>query len=77
MSPQKRKQEDLPASVKNSLPPHAQDIYKKAHDNALERYKNPEERRGNESREAVANKVAWAAVKKEYRRVDKGEWEKK
>jgi cation transport regulator len=52
----------------DSLPVHAQHIYKEAHANAIELYKNPEKRRGGrkQSIEEVAHKVAWAAVKKKY-----------
>lgn len=52
----------------DSLPEHAQHIYKKAHANAIEQYQNPEKRRGGkkQSAEEVAHKTAWAAVKKEY-----------
>lgn len=62
----------------DSLPEHAQHIYKKAHSNALEQYQNPEKRRGGkkQSVEEVAHKAAWAAVKKGYKK--KGnEWIKK
>ncbi|MDD3014819.1 MAG: ChaB family protein [Candidatus Gastranaerophilales bacterium] len=57
---------DLPERVKNVLPGHAQDIYREAFNNAWEQYANPEERRGNESREEVAHKVAWSAVQNKY-----------
>ena len=52
----------------DSLPEHAQEIYKKAHANALKQYQKPEKRRGGkrESTEQVALKVAWAAVKNKY-----------
>jgi cation transport regulator len=52
----------------DTLPEHAQHIYKQAHDNAVDQYQNPEKRRGgkSESSEEVAHKVAWAAVKKVY-----------
>ena len=62
----------------DSLPEHAQHIYKKTHSNALEQYQSPEKRRGGkkQSAEEVAHKAAWAAVKKEYKK--KGnEWVKK
>jgi cation transport regulator len=62
----------------DSLPEHAQHIYKKAHDNAIEQYKDPKKRRGgkSESPEEVAHKVSWAAVKKGYAK--KGDkWVKK
>ena len=62
----------------DSLPEHAQHIYKKAHANAIEQYQNHGKRRGGkrQSAEQVAHKVAWSAVKKEYKK--KGnEWIKK
>src|SRR5919198_3536224 len=54
----------------DTLPSHAQEIYKKAHRNALRQYKSPSKRRGGkqQSREQVAHKVAWSAVKKEYKK---------
>jgi cation transport regulator len=58
--------EDLPDNVRNVLPKHAQEIYRAAFNNAWGEYKDPEERRGDASREETAHKVAWAAVKKEY-----------
>lgn len=69
--------EDLPERVKKNLPHHAQEIYMEAFNNAWEQYKEPEERRGKESREEVAHKVAWSAVKKKYAKNEKGEWVEK
>ena len=69
---------ELPDSVRDNLPSHAQDIYMKAFNSAWDQYDEPEERRGNASREETAHKVAWAAVKKEYEKNEKtGKWEKK
>ncbi|MCC8378101.1 MAG: ChaB family protein [Rickettsia endosymbiont of Graphium doson] len=65
---------DLPDSVKNHLPKHAQDIYREAFNHAFEQYKSPEKRRDNDSRETVAHKVAWSAVEKKYHKNDKGNW---
>ena len=62
----------------DSLPEHAQHIYKKAHASAIDQYQNPEKRRGGkrQSAEQVAHKAAWAAVKKQYKK--KGnEWVRK
>lgn len=75
--PQKESKEGLPEAVRNSLPAHAQHIYQQAHDNALEQYKDPKARRGNASLEETAHKVAWNAVKQEYKKNSKGEWVKK
>ena len=62
----------------DSLPKHAQHIYKKAHDNAIEQYQDPEKRRGgkSESAEEVAHKVSWGAVKREYQK-KRDKWVKK
>ena len=62
----------------DSLPEHAQHIYKKTHANALEQYRNPEKRRGgkSQSQEQVAHKAAWAAVKRQYKKQG-NEWIKK
>jgi len=57
---------DLPDSVKQHLPKHAQEIYQAAFNSAWEQYDKPEERRGDASREETAHRVAWAAVKEKY-----------
>lgn len=68
---------DLPDSIKNVLPGHAQEIYKDAFNSAYENYKNPEDRRGDDGREEVAYKVAWAAVKKKYKKGSDEKWHTK
>jgi cation transport regulator len=69
---------DLPDSVKGVLPNHAQEIYRKAYNSAWEQYNEPGERRGDNSREETAHKVAWSAVKKQYEKNEKsGKWRKK
>lgn len=68
---------ELPDSVKNVLPDHAQDIYKEAFNSAYEQYKDPDERRDDADREEVAHRVAWSAVKKAgYVKGDDGKWHK-
>lgn len=67
---------DLPDSVKNNLPDHAQEIYMEAFNSAFDQYDQPEERRGNASREETAHKVAWSAVKQVYEKQN-GEWKRK
>jgi cation transport regulator len=54
----------------DSLPEHAQHIFKKAHGNAVKQYQNPSKRRGGKSQSAeeVAHKAAWAAVKQKYKK---------
>lgn len=65
---------DLPESVRSVLPDHAQDIYKEAFNSAYDEYKSASERRGDESREEVAHKVAWSAVKKKYEKGHDDKW---
>jgi len=75
--PKGRKQ-DLPESVKNVLPQHAEEIYLEAYNHALEQYKDPQKRRGNASLEETAHRVAWAAVKQKYEKNEQtGKWQKK
>jgi len=54
--------EDLPPAVQAHLPAHAQDIFREAFNNAWQSY--GELRR----REEIAFRVAWAAVKRRYRK---------
>jgi cation transport regulator len=68
---------DLPEDVRDSLPSHAQEIYREAYNSAWDQYDDPEDREGDESREATAHQVAWSAVKQEYKKNNDGEWVKK
>lgn len=68
------KRSDLPGSVRDNLPAHAQDIYKEAFNSAWEQYRDPDDRRDDASREEVAHRVAWAAVKRSYHKDDAGNW---
>ncbi len=56
---------DLPKSVRLHLPPHAQDIYRAAFNNAWSEYGQDETR---------AHRVAWAAVTKRYHKLAGGRW---
>ena len=58
---------DLPDSVRNNLPKHAQEIYKEAYNSAEDQY-------GEESR---AHRVAWSAVEQKYEKNDQGNWVQK
>lgn len=60
-----RNRGDLPDSVKDNLPRHAEEIYKEAFNNAWDQYDNDEER---------AHRVAWGAVKQKYHKNDDGDW---
>ena len=69
---------ELPESVRNVLPSHAQDIYRKAFNSAWDEYADASKRRGGESQEETAHKVAWAAVKDKYEKDDaSGSWKPK
>ena len=61
-----RRVSDLPDSVRDNLPEHAQEIYRAAFNNAWEQYDQPEERRGGRSREETAHAVAWSVVEWKY-----------
>ena len=58
---------ELPKSVKDHLPEHAQDIYKESFNSAWDQYNHDEER---------SHRVAWGAVKKEYHKGGDGDWHK-
>jgi len=58
---------DLPASVKNHLPTHAQSIYREAFNNAFAAHV------GDPRQEEAAHRIAWAAVKRLYVKSD-GMW---
>ena len=57
--------EDLPESVRDHLPEHAQDIFREAFNSAWDEYGRDEPR---------AFRVAWGAVERKYRKNDDGKW---
>ena len=57
--------EDLPSSVRNHLPPHAQDIYRNAFNHAWQTYGD----RDPAHVEEIAHRVAWSAVKNRYQKL--------
>ncbi len=67
---------DLPDSVRDALPKHAQRIYQAAFNHAWVEYEDPGDRIGDASREETAHKVAWAAVKRQYERSG-GRWRRR
>ena len=68
-----RTNSDLPLRVRSHLPEHAQSIFREAFNSAFAQYSHPKLRRTAGSREATANRVAWAAVKRLYKKAD-GHW---
>jgi cation transport regulator len=65
---------ELPKPVRDHVPKHGQEIYKEAFNNAWSEYADSKDRRGDESREEAAHKVAWSAVKKSYSKGEDGDW---
>lgn len=57
---------DLPASLRKVLPAGAQTIFRKAFNSAHRRY----------SEESRARRVAWATVKKKYKKSPSGAWKR-
>lgn len=56
---------ELPDSVRDNLPKHAQEIYQKAFNSAWDEYGNDEPR---------AHRVAWGAVERSYHKNTDGRW---
>jgi len=60
---------DLPDSVRDNLPKHAQEIYRAAYNSAWDQYEHDESR---------AHRVAWGAVERDYEKNDDtGTWHKR
>ncbi len=57
--------DDLPPTIRDHLPPHAQEIFRAAFNRAWLSYGISERSR----REEIAHRVAWAAVKRSYRKL--------
>ncbi len=57
-----RTTDDLPESVRAQLPHHAQEIYVAAFNNAWR------DHAGDQDGEAIVHRIAWAAVKRRYRK---------
>tara|TARA_R100001163_G_C5059640_1_gene196334 strand:+ start:1063 stop:1335 length:273 start_codon:yes stop_codon:yes gene_type:complete len=68
--------QQLPDSVRDNLPEHAQEIYLAAFNNAWDQYKSASDRQADDSREEVSHKVAWNAVKQKYEKQN-GKWQRK
>ena len=71
-----KKLSELPDSVTDNVPKHAQEIYMEAYNSAWEQYKDPEDRRDDSTREETSHKVAWNAVKQKYEKKE-GTWKRK
>jgi cation transport regulator len=55
--------DDLPTSVRDHLPPHAQDIFREAFNHAWQSHAGDE---------ATAYRIAWSAVKRSYQKAGNG-----
>jgi len=64
--------EELPPAVRHHLPKHAQEIFRAAFNAAWESHAD----RGRTGQEETAFRVAWAAIKKHYRKAG-GVWSPK
>jgi len=62
-----RENSDLPPSVRNHLPEHAQSIYREAFNHAFAAHA------GDPRQEEAAHRIAWAAVKRTYEKIG-DEW---
>jgi len=58
---------DLPPTVRDHLPTHAQDIYREAFNHAFAAHAH------DPRQEEAAHRIAWAAVKRRYVK-EGGEW---
>lgn len=63
-----RSNDQLPPSVRNHLPLHAQDIYRETFNHAWTSYAH------SGRQEQIAHRVAWTAVKRQYHRDPDGIW---
>lgn len=68
---------ELPDPVRDHLPRHAQEIYRKAFNSAWKQYADAGKRRGGASREETAHRVAWGAVEKSYEKGPDGRWQRR
>jgi cation transport regulator len=55
-----RANDDLPDSVRNHLPRHAQNVYREAFNHAYAAHE------GDPRQEKASHRIAWAAVKRSY-----------
>jgi cation transport regulator len=62
-----RTNQDLPPRVRNHLPEHARDIYREAFNHAFAAHA------GDPRQEEAAHRIAWAAVKRSYVKIE-DEW---
>lgn len=59
---------NLPEPIRRHLPAEAQSIYREAFNHAWQTYQD------DAAREEIAHRVAWAAVKRRYRKGADGYW---
>ncbi|KXK26168.1 MAG: Cation transport regulator ChaB [candidate division WS6 bacterium OLB20] len=69
--PYKHKSE-LPEQIRDTLPEHAQAIWKEAFNSSWESHNDEDE----DSREERSVKIAWGAVKRSYYKNEDGNWVK-
>lgn len=64
----------LPRNVRDSLPSHGQQSYMKSFNRAYTAYPDSEEDDNEEKRESSSHEAAWAAIRKKFKKDDKGKW---
>lgn len=66
----------LPPEIRK-LPTEAQEIYRGAYNRAWQEHSRADKRAGGLSRHQASDRIAWAAVNKEFRKDHaKGKWER-
>ena len=66
---------DLPLNLQEILPEHAQEIFVKSFNSAWEEYRKNSDHPDAISKEEIAFRIAWSAVKKKYKKDKRtGRW---
>lgn len=63
---------ELPETVRENLPEHGQEIYRKAFNNAWDEYKEPSERKGDASRKRLLIRLLGMQLRKFMKKTLKG-----
>jgi cation transport regulator len=68
--------EELPVGLQRTLPLRAQEVYQTTFNSAWVTYAN-KSKRGSASREEVAHRIAWSAVKRQYDKSFMNAWRRR
>jgi cation transport regulator len=69
--------DELPNELRQTLPMHAQEVYKEAFNEAWSTYHDPKTKPKDISRTAMSDKIAWQAVEAIYTHGPDNRWAKK